>query len=463
MKICIAAVALIALLVVLAPSAFAVNGVLFEVNGIRALHVWGAPYDMGYAQGHYFKDEVLDILRIYTFPPPGTGTWLYDWARQFVLDTFAFSPETIQEAQGMYDGMIDAGVEPYVDVLGRAFDAQDILTYNGLADIVTLFCATLMAWNTTTAGIPDLQGAMVVAHNTDFIYEAEDPWLIADKSVIIAYSPQDPDKQRYVSVGSAGVLGVIAGMNESGIVTIVNQGLYPYTEVVLDPKPEMTIWMSREALSFWDFDGDEINSIDDFVEYYRGRAQFSATINQVLGPVDRSDPPALVLEINNVEKAIRYPDEDPQVFPDAMMALNWEDKLMPDRDPDPQERYDWGVELINEQYARNLSIENLWDFLANMQQPFESVATMQSMLFVPATLQIAISISGESGTAPEHPPVWLDFEDLFVTPLDATPGTATQPPPDDDDDDDDDDDAQDDDSPPNDESDSDDGDDGCSC
>ena len=462
MKNSIATLALCFFLTAFTPTAFAINGNLTEQDGVRILQVWGTSYEMGYAQGYLFKEEVVDIMRVYTFPPPGTGTWLYEWAREFVLDNFSFTPEIIEEAQGLYDGMIDAGVDPYVDVLFRDFDADDILTYNGLADIVSLFCATLIAWGTTTADDPELQGALSVSHNTDFVYEDEDPWLIAQKSVIIVYTPSDPALQSFASIGSAGLLGVIAGMNESGLVMIVNQGLYPYSGVTLNPKPELTVWAAREALSKADYNGDRENSVEDVIEYYRGRNQFSATINQVAGPADRSDPPAVVLEMNNIEKTIRYPQDDLEVMPDSMIALNWEDKLMPDRDPDAQERYDLAVDLVNVQYDRNLTLDNQWDFLDHLQQPFENVATMQSMLFIPHRRMLAIAISSELGTAPSFEPVWIDLNELFGNDDGPIPG-PTKPPFTSDDYDDDDSDLPDDDDDDATGSDSEDSENGCGC
>ncbi len=102
----------IALLVLLAipVSAFAVNGMLYDDNGQRVLHVWGDNYEMGYAHGYYLGPEIMAMMTVYTFPPEGAGPWLYRWARWFITTHFFFEQDLLDEMQGMYDGMIDAGV-----------------------------------------------------------------------------------------------------------------------------------------------------------------------------------------------------------------------------------------------------------------------------------------------------------------------------------------------------------------
>jgi len=455
----------VVILMVWALPAYAVNGILEIHDGQQVLHVWGTNYEMGYAHGYLLADQIMAMMRVYAFPPPDAGTALYEAARLFVLNNFAFEEDLTNEAQGLYDGMLDAGIPTYVDVLQRDFDVDDVLTYIGLADLNSLFCATVIGWNTTTVNDGTLNGLLAATHNTDYVREREDPWLAARCSVLLAMTPSDPNQQPFLSLTLAGMPGIIAGINEQGIGLYLNKGRVdvPYEELNLDPLPEPGPWLTRKALALRDFDGDEINTIEDVFAFFEEENHFSSSMYQVFGPTERSDPPAGVLEINNKERTVAYPDDDPTLT-DCMVTLNWEDKLsgVPTGNY-AAIRYNHSRELINETYGGDLLLTNMWDFLHEMQLHIPLFPTMQSMILIPDLMRLAIAFSDETGTAPNHDPVWHDIEDLFLTPavdddtapdddvVDDDTDDDTTP---DDDDDDDNDQADDDD---------DDNDDGCGC
>ncbi|MDP8222474.1 MAG: hypothetical protein P9L99_03875 [Candidatus Lernaella stagnicola] len=414
------------LVLLIATSAFAaagvhkaptVHGVMWEHEGQRILHVWGSPYEMGFAHGYFLGDGIFELMSVYAFPPEGASPWLYELARMFIISTFEFEDaDMLAEARGIFDGMIAGGVDPYADVLGRDMDAWDVITFNGLNDIKAAFCATIVAWETATAEDPELGGELVVAHNTDFIDETwEAPMLIAEHSIVISYAPDDPARQRFITIGNSGTLGPPVAFNESGVVAILNSGL-ALNEVpdrILDPKPQLAGWGARHAISAADVNGDEIYDISDFFAYLETEHLFTSLLEQAVGVRGAQDPPAAVLEISNILRTMRYPADDPNFYPDIFVILNWEDKLVPEREERHQERYDAAVELVNNTYQRRLSVENAWDFLNNMQAAIENTATMQSMIFLPERMQFGLALSDTDAFAPEKEPVWYDFEDLF--------------------------------------------------
>ncbi|HPQ69014.1 MAG TPA: hypothetical protein PKW95_07780 [bacterium] len=470
------ALQLIALLVLLTfpVCAFAVNGMLYDDNGQRVLHVWGDNYEMGYAHGYFLGPEIMAMMTVYTFPPEGAGPWLYRWARWFITTHFYFEPELLDELQGMYDGMIDAGVDPYVEVLERDFDRDDLLTLFGLADLNSLFCATVIGFDSVTDDVPELNGALVVAHNTDYAKEEEDPWLAGKSSIIIAYTPDDPNQMPFVSLSFAGSPGVVAGMNAAGIGVVINKGRYiiPVEEMNLDPLPEPGPWLARKALATRDFNGDQEDTIDDYFDYFVGVNHFSASIYQVFGPSDRSDPPTAALEINNETRAMRYVEDDANLAPDVLVTLNYEYMLMPAPQPGDAayERLAKATQLINEEYARSLSFVNLWDYLEQLQLDSDIFTSQQSSIMAPDTMRLALKTADDSGPAPLQTEYWHDFADLFAMPPvddDTTDDDTTDDDTTDDDttDDDtiDDDEADDDDDEADDDDDDDDDDDGCGC
>jgi hypothetical protein len=423
MKLALALIAVCAVLI--GPAVAAddppVNGLLWQNEGQTLLHVWGTPHEMGFAHGYFLGAGVMELMRVYAFPPPGAQPWLYELARTFVLQTFDFSDQDMMdEAQGIYDGMLAGGIDRYVDVLQRNFDVGDVLTFNGLNDINAAFCATLVAWDTATADSP-LGGEIVVAHNTDFADEDwEAPMLIAKHSVVIAYSPTDPTKQRFISIGNAGTIGTPAAFNESGVVGLLNLGLAlnRQDDRILDPKPTLAGWGARRAIGAADLDGQPGYDVGEYIDYFENVHLYSSMIEQAAGPRAAHDPPVVALEINNLSRAMRYATDDPTFAPDMLVVLNWEDNLVPERNPISQARYDLANDLVNGLYERHIGVVQAWDFLLNMQAADDVTETMQSILFLPESMRVALAISDAEQFAPEKDPVWYDFEDFFALPGD---------------------------------------------
>jgi hypothetical protein len=404
----------------LVPAAFAatddIHGILREHEGQKLLYLWGTNYEMGFAHGYLLGADIMALMRVYAFPPPGAGPLIYDYARHLARTLFDYSDQQLMdEAQGIYDGMIAGGVPAYVDVLHRKFDVWDVITFNAVNDIFSLFCASVIGWNTTTLADPALNGQLAIAHNTDFTLEEEDPWLVGEKSVIYAYEPSDPKQQRFVSVTLAGALGSPVVFNESGVVAILNLGrAYQFPENPdLDPKPEITGWPSRRAAAYRDYDGDGVYTINDYFAAFENVLQLTSMINHPAGPRSLSDPPTAALEINNASRAMRYPSDDPNLYPDVFLILNWEDVLVPERVESEEFRYQLAKFLINTAYQRNLTLEHLQDFLRKLRGSWSTVATMQSMIFLPEEMRFGVAFSDEEVESPDKELVWYDFEELF--------------------------------------------------
>jgi hypothetical protein len=420
-----------------------VHGRMWTKSGQRILHVWGTNYQMGFAHGYFLGRDIMDLMAVYTFPPPGDGPVIYDIARLFVQTTFdATDAEFFDEARGMQDGMIAGGVDPYVDVLGRDFDYWDIITLNSLSEILAWLCTTLGAWDDATAAEPRAPRQTIVAHNTDFRDEyLEAPMLMAQKSVVISYSPSDPQRQRFIAVSNAGVLGAPFLVNEAGVVATINAGTAfgHTTDPILDPKPQHAGWTTRQAISLRGVNGEGAYTIADYFQYFKNVAQYSTTINQAFQPRALGNPPAAALELNNKSRAMRYPADDPNFAPDMFLALNWEDKLAPARDRWEQFRYELSVWTVDDVFQRQMTLANLWTFLGVQKEGLQadaSIKTIQSILFLPEQMKLGVAFSDETALAPDKEPVWYDVEELFWP--DPEPGRGESAITDDDNDDNDD-------------------------
>jgi len=433
--------------------AFAINGVMSEADGQRVMHVWGTNYEMGYAHGFLLGEEVLQMMELYIFPIDAAGLAEYEWKKDFVQANFDFPPKLLDEAQGMFDGMIDAGVSTFSPILGRYLTLEDQLLAIATRDLAGLLCTTVIGWDSATVNDPDLEGRTLAGHNTDFRYQFRDPYFAGAHGVIVAYSPSDPDYQRFVAATFPGFLGIVSGINEAGVGLFTNRGAYwmSLDEMILDPKRDVGVWSTREALSLLDVDQDGEQTIDDILVYYDDVLHFGSLLVQVFSPADRGDPPAAVLEINNHGRAVRYPEEDPDIGPDMIVALNWEDKIMPNRQVLHELRYQQQVQILVDEFHKEISVDRVWDYLYRNRGQFPISVTFQTMLYLPEEMRLGVFLWTEEDDVPAENNVWYDFEDLFLP-----------HPADDDDDDDDNDDTDWHDNPPDDDSSSedDDGDDG---
>ncbi|MCC6159620.1 MAG: hypothetical protein IT350_16330 [Deltaproteobacteria bacterium] len=429
----------------------AVNGSLRSTDkGQRILHVWGTDYEMGYAHGFLLGQEIVDVMSVYGLPGPMYTAQEFNDERDFTFDTFEFDAELLDEAEGMFDGLVDAGADLHVPPLDRDLNADDIVTFTALRELAGLQCATWAAWGDATAGDPDIDSQMAVAHNSDFVLVGDESTLhyAGTHGLVVAYEPSDPDRQRYVSVVFPGFLGVAAGLNESGVGIFVNRGsiVIPRASMNLDPGIVLGIYQTRKALAARDGNEDGVNDIVDIHDHFAGVRQYAPAIIQAFGPAGRSNPPSAVLEINNLVRASRLPADDANFAPDMQLSLNWEDQLVPVRQTFHQIRYVFDEKLINETYGHAASLANMWDFLDRNAGVPQINVTFYSMIFLPEQLRVGLSLWSDFDNDPSTNHVWYDFEELFTEVDDDTDDDATDDDSADDDLADDDDDAADDDS-----------------
>ncbi len=401
--------------IIAAQPALAVNGYMAELGGHRIMRLWGSNYEMGYAHGSLIPEEIIHVIEIYSIRAPEGDTLDYDWKRDYILETFDFPDELLEESQGVYDALVDSGVSLHVDLLGRDLDHGDLLTFIAMRDIAGLFCTTLAAWNTTTSMDPGLQGEMAVAHNTDFRLYQFDPFFGGSNGLIIAYEPDDPDKQRFISVTFPGFIGIVSGMNESGIGLTTNRGGYEFDLFAVDPEEtqDIGVWSTRQSLAQADYNGDEVNSIQDVLDFYENVHQFGSLLIHIFGPADRGDPPTAVQEINYYSRTVRLPEFDQTLFPDMELTLNWEDKLFPVRQAGHELRYQIGVNRILNVYNRQLTLANLWDFLDFNHCVEPLCLTFHSAIYRPSERMLGLSRWSDYDNDPAVNHSWMTVDEIF--------------------------------------------------
>lgn len=175
--------------------------------------------------------------------------------------------------------------DEYNDI-GTAYERQ--LNYHGAHDIghtmqqyMLVGCSSFAAW-----GERSCDGELLVGRNFDF-YVGDD---FAKNKMITFASPDEG--YRYASVGWAGMLGVLSGMNETGLTVTINAAT---GTIPTSAKTPISI-LTREILQY-------ASTIDEAYEIALGRETF---VNESILVASRKDGCAAIIEKTPDETEIFY-------------------------------------------------------------------------------------------------------------------------------------------------------------
>ena len=191
------------------------NGSLYTVgeddDQINVLHVYGSPYDMGYAHGTLLKDSILKIIPAFyerseaeleayiTFLPKDVADLIVHLGFDGALDltyllTEHYTPAYFYEEMR---GLADASGIDYI-LLRRV---------HMIPELIKAGCSMLGAWGTATA---DPLG-MLQVRALDFDTTAS----LQDAPTVVVYHPDEGNV--FANVGWAGWIASISGMSSKGI------------------------------------------------------------------------------------------------------------------------------------------------------------------------------------------------------------------------------------------------------
>ena len=166
-------------------------------DGLRVLRISGTPYELGRQHGEALREEirasidrVLGYFRRYLRVP-----WIRSLAVNWWLDSAwreaePFVPsDYLEELRGLADG---SGVS-----------LRELRRFHAIPDR-TYACSNFAAWGRATSG-----GRLIHVRNLDWSIEAG----IQQSAVIFVVRPTG--KHAFVSVGWAGLIGVLTGVNDA--------------------------------------------------------------------------------------------------------------------------------------------------------------------------------------------------------------------------------------------------------
>lgn len=193
----------------------AVNGALRQVGNQQILNLWGTNYEMGYAHGYLVADKIRDLIDNYMIGTLANGSVsAYNALLWQAASSFQWQTTTLDEIQGITDGMVASGKNLYVSSLGRNIDARDIRAFN-LQEEFFFGCSVFGAWGSATKS-----GETLLARNLDFFYDNQGDMV--NYLLIIAY--EQTGMAKFASIAWPGFIGLYSGINESGVTLFVNKG-----------------------------------------------------------------------------------------------------------------------------------------------------------------------------------------------------------------------------------------------
>lgn len=402
----------ILLLTMVAVAGADLNGSVEYIGDIRVLNLWGSWEEMGYAHGYLLGPEIKSVFEDYFIELAG-GISTYESARQFVSVYFDIPAEFQDYSAGILAGAADT-VGLYSARLGRNMDQLDIYVVTCTPDVAALkgwkgfACSSVSAWGAATENDPQLQGSPAISRNLDFYVDSAA--TVLDAAVLITYEPDGC--QEFVTLGFAGYMGCVSGMNSSGASATINmgnqQGTTQFTPKFVPICMAMTLGLSNP-----DFNGSGTFDMEDLKAALTEWNRSNSYAFHIVGDRNLAGPDScgVVVELaNRYGFAFRYPTSEPDIAPCRMILTNHHRELIA---PVYCSRYTLLLSrLISDP---DLDLQRFWDLMAEVGYPATPAlgGTLQTMIFMPEQLRMGIAFATLAEPANEQDPQWINWSDIF--------------------------------------------------
>lgn len=275
----------------------------------KYLQVWGSNYEMGFAHGYLHASEIMSVYLYkwigYTSYHSVTPSYYEYTYLPWYREKYYIPAKYQEEAQGMIDGIATKGVSLYHPDLDRDLIAEDILVLTGAGDEEDFECSSLSGWGESTSSDDTLQGGYIIARNVDGTVGLY--MTLANGSLIIAYSPSDPNEQQFFNVSFAGIFGAFSCLNEYGVGLCSNSGNHPDTNAIPPNSLLGSLLANRLAIEAIDPDGSGVNDIFDIDSMKLHTEHLRSNEYHVYSPYDVAHPiPGAIIEMNNLGDTMRF-------------------------------------------------------------------------------------------------------------------------------------------------------------
>jgi hypothetical protein len=379
-----------------------VKGTLTTDSGVRVLRLRGTPHEIGQAHGFLLASEIIEGLESYVVYSPVVGGPRNYQARilPMVRKQMVFLPEHQAELEGMLDGIKAAlGDVARVPALDRPIELVDLQALNTYGDWYQFACSSFSAWGALT---PD--GGTVTARNFDF-----PPATILEKTqLLIAISPADPARKRWVNVAFPGVIGVISGMNEDGVGLFVHD-VRRRKDAAHETGVHARLLALRAAI--------EETGASGAPEAVLRRLQALKTSMgnnvHVTSPFDGKNPPAGIIEYDGVETESDGANLRLPVPADSVVYCtnHYRARGAPTR----CKRYSKLSQLLEEAKAEGATIDDARarSIMSSIVQDALFSRTMHTVIFHPREKRFELMLSKDGKVAPAFQPLAFKLAELL--------------------------------------------------
>ncbi|MGE3173501.1 MAG: C45 family autoproteolytic acyltransferase/hydrolase [Planctomycetota bacterium] len=212
--------------------ATALCGRLETHDGIRVLHTWGTPDQRGYAHGRLLAQDIATAIGTEFGARFGRTQPMLTMARQLLPRLIDYPAEVRAEIEGVWRGVVDAGVDRDVPALDRAWDLDDLLLANALDVFGLMGCSGFTVFGPQVEG-----GGVLTARNFDWPFTG--PHLIDETLVLVQHTADGP---AVASVTWPGYVGAVTGVSELGVAVFLHVGTGKITRT-----PEPGSWPTATA------------------------------------------------------------------------------------------------------------------------------------------------------------------------------------------------------------------------
>jgi hypothetical protein len=392
----------------------------------KYLQVWGSHYDMGYAHGFLLGEEVMaNFTRVFcgldSFHFYSPIKW-QDSILPYYNYHFSIPQKYQDEAQGMYDGMSDRGVDLNHPDLGRDITIEDILCMNADPDFIVSGCSSISGWGESTIGDDTLQGGMLICRTHDG--GTGQYTSFGNTTVLIACAPSAPDEQDFVMISKAGDIGCASAINRASVGLCRHTGNHPDTGFI-PPGSLIPLSLSqRHTIEAVDPDSSGVADIYDIVNSIDYATCLNTKDTHIFSRYDGIHPiPAGVLEMNNLGDSLRLASDNDlsphPIYSDWNCAVTNHDRVL--YAPESCWRYQRIADSLNN------------DFHLSTQRAIRIIAaTCRAITFQFMVLRLnliddhpdwdflGLSHAYRYKPAQSHAKIWYSWKELF----DGVPGIA---------------------------------------
>lgn len=363
-----------------------VAGRIEQHAGLRLLRVWGQPYARGYAHGRLLAGDIAAALCTEFDARFARRPALLRQARAALPRVIEYPADVQQELDGLWQGIVDAGVDRHLPELDRAFDREDLLLANALDVFGLMGCSSFTVWGEQAEG-----GGVLTARNFDWPFTGEH--LLAHTLLLVSHLP---DGRAVATVGWPGYVGCVTGVSSHGTAAFLHVG-----SARIDYTPEPSSWPSAVAARrMLELDGENAAAICEraraLLEYTSPPVGFLTHL--VLPTVPPAGVPVAVFETDSGTSVAGAVDH-PFVLTNHFRTRT--DGRPASRDSlDREQRLRSGVAGCIDVDDRQVSVDEAWRLLTSVQRGGgHAFGTLHSLVFrfAPWHFELRVATLGPDG------------------------------------------------------------------